>query len=161
MNGSFKKHNKRAPYIIVGVTCKAPLAPSDLAYVDTYLWSNSITITTNVTCASWWARSTGGDILGLWGLIQLPPYRRTHFTRMAPHLEALPYTSCANSVEQYCSRVVERDHHLHNVNDFNTFLIRYPFLGRVLNFVGLLFLGKETISIPNCGANECHLCLDV
>jgi hypothetical protein len=22
-----------------------------------------------------------------------------------PHLEALPYTSCANSMEQYCSRV--------------------------------------------------------
>lgn len=37
MNGSFKKHNQRAPYVIVGVTCKAPLAPSDLAYVDTYL----------------------------------------------------------------------------------------------------------------------------
>jgi hypothetical protein len=47
----FKKHKQKAPYVIVGVTCKAPLAPRDLAYVDTYLWSNYIRITTNVTCA--------------------------------------------------------------------------------------------------------------
>jgi hypothetical protein len=32
-----QKTQQKAPYVIVGVTCKAPLAPSDLAYVDTYL----------------------------------------------------------------------------------------------------------------------------
>jgi hypothetical protein len=142
------------------------LLPSDLAYVEIPTYDLTILGLRQMSLVHHDGQGPmGGDILELWGSTQLPPYRsRTHFTRMAHTLRPWPYTSCANSVEQCCTRVWgEGDHHIHNVNDFNT-LLDILCLG-VINFVGLLFLGNETISIRNCGANECHcvwmLCLDV
>jgi hypothetical protein len=54
-----------------------------------------------------------------------------------------------NIVVECLGRGVEGDHHLHNVNEFNT-LLDILSLG-VINFVGLLFSGKEAISTLNCG----------